>query len=459
MVRQEIFGREKDLVEKLGKKGCCYVGKVVSYPAGKYEESGAVYLDLTSPHCMLVIGKRGTGKSYTLGVIAEGLGTLEKRYKERIAVLIIDTMSVFHSLKCANTNKGEVERLKDFQGLIPMGLGDCVKIFLPELTVNKLLENGYHIAYDELLQLPIKDIDVHDWLSLFSLKPTEPAGVILMKVIGELLSTKKPFGYEDIYSEIDRQKSEDHIKESLKNLFGITEELKIFDKIGTPYNKIVKGGQISVLDISYLGRLGGFDVRNLIVEIIGKRLLSERTLYTTLEMQSEAELIEEKISKDIAQEHPLVYMIVDEAHLFIPSNEKTLASDVLIDWIKLGRHPGLSLILATQEPSALHESAIRQSDIMIAHNVTSSDDVAALGKAKQSFMTGSQDIQKIVSTMEFKKGLAVVFDDKTRKIEMCRIRPRLTVHSGIDASAVPPQELIQLHSDTKELVLKPKKKY
>jgi hypothetical protein len=77
---------------------------------------------------------------------------------------------------------------------------------------------------------------------------------------------------------------------------------------------------------------------------------------------------------------------------------------------------------------------------MIAHNVTSSDDVAALGKAKQSFMTGSQDIQKIVSTMEFKKGLAVIFDDKTRKVEMCRVRPRLTIHSGIDASAVPSDE-------------------
>jgi hypothetical protein len=446
MVRQEIFGRENNLVEKLGTKGCCYLGKVVSYPAGKYEESGAVYLDVVSPHCMLVLGKRGTGKSYTLGVIAEAFGLLEKEYRERIAVLIIDTMSVFHSLKQANTNLAEVERLKDFQDLKPIDFGNYVKIFTPKLTVEKLKEDGHIISYDELLQLPIRDIDIHDWLSLFSLEPTERTGVILMKVIDELQRASKPFGYEEIYHEIEKQKADDYIKESLKNLFRITEELKIFDKGGTPYNKIVKGGQISVLDISYLGRIGGFDVRNLIVEIIGKRLLSERTLYSTLEMQSEANLIEEKISKDIIQEHPLVYMIIDEAHLFLPSNEKTVASDVLIDWIKLGRHPGLSLILATQEPSALHESAIRQSDIMIAHNVTSSDDVAALGKAKQSFMTGSQDIQKIVSTMEFKKGLAVMFDDKTRKIEMCRVRPRLTIHSGVDASAVPPEELYGLNS-------------
>ncbi len=96
----------------------------------------------------------------------------------------------------------------------------------------------------------------------------------------------------------------------------------------------------------------------------------------------------------------------------------------------------MSLILATQEPSALHDTAIRQSDIILAHNVTANDDIAALGKAKQSFMSGSKDIQKIVSTMEFKKGLAVLFDDKTRKMEMVMIRPRMSLHAGMDASAL-----------------------
>jgi hypothetical protein len=129
-------------------------------------------------------------------------------------------------------------------------------------------------------------------------------------------------------------------------------------------------------------------------------------------------------------------MMIDEAHLFLPVQQKTLASDVLIDWIKLGRHPGLSLILATQEPSALHETAIRQSDIILAHNVTANDDIAALGRAKQSFMSGTKDIEKVVSTMEFKKGLAVLFDDKTRKMEMVRVRPRMSLHAGMDASAL-----------------------
>lgn len=78
--------------------------------------------------------------------------------------------------------------------------------------------------------------------------------------------------------------------------------------------------------------------------------------------------------------------------------------------------------------------------MIIAHNVTSEDDILALGKAKQAFMSHEKDIQKIVSTMEFKRGLAMVFDDKTRKVELCRIRPRLTLHTGMDATALKPED-------------------
>ena len=436
MAREEIFGREESLVEKVGKKGCCYLGKIVSYPAGRYEEGGAIYFDITSPHCILVVGKRGTGKSYTLGVMAEGFGLLEPEIRKRIAVIVLDTMSVFHSLKSTNTNPDEIARLADFQGLKPREFDGYAKVFLPKLTIQKVESEGISVAYDHVLQLRLSDISVHDWLSLLNLRATEPAGVLLVGVIDTLLRLGEPFGYEDIYQTLEGSLVDDNVKHSLKNLFKMVEELKVFGREGTEFSSIVKGGQLSVLDISYLGRVAGFDVRNLIVGVIGRKLLSERTLYTTLEMQAEANLLDSESLKSIKDEHPLVYMIIDEAHLFLPGQQKTLASDVLIDWIKLGRHPGLSLILATQEPSALHETAIRQSDIILAHNVTANDDIAALGRAKQSFMSGTKDIEKVVSTMEFKKGLAVLFDDKTRKMEMVRVRPRMSLHAGMDASAL-----------------------
>ncbi len=437
MAREEILGRDPPLVKRHGKAGTAFLGKVVSYPGGRYEEVGSVYLDITSPHEILVVGKRGTGKSYTLGVLMEGFALLEEEYRKRIAVLSIDTMSVFHSLKRANTNDGEVSRMADFWDAAPRGLEDYVRIFLPRLSIDALEAGGHDVHYDDVLKLPLADVSPSDWLTVFDLAPTEPAGVLLTQVIDALQRRGEPFGYREIYEQIERQSRDEATNASLRSLFGLMEGLKVFGKEGTPYRDIVKGGQLSVLDISYLGRLSGFDVRNLLVAILGRRLLQERTLYTTLEMQSEAGLIADEVAKDIALEHPLVYMLIDEAHLFLPAYEKTLATDVLVDWIKLGRHPGLSLILATQEPSALHESAIRQADLIIAHNVTSQDDIDALGKAKQSFMTGKRDIQTLVSTMEFRRGLAVLFDDKTRKMEMCRVRPRLTLHTGVDASAIP----------------------
>jgi hypothetical protein len=59
---------------------------------------GAVALDLNRPHAALVVGKRGSGKSYTLGVLAEELARCPG-----IAPVIVDPMGAFTTL--ANADK------------------------------------------------------------------------------------------------------------------------------------------------------------------------------------------------------------------------------------------------------------------------------------------------------------------------------------------------------------------
>ena len=44
-------------------------------------------------------GKRGSGKSYTMGVIAEGLASLEEETANSITSLIIDTMGIYWTMK------------------------------------------------------------------------------------------------------------------------------------------------------------------------------------------------------------------------------------------------------------------------------------------------------------------------------------------------------------------------
>ena len=56
----------------------------------------AVGIDADRPHAGVVVGKRGTGKSYTLGVIAEGLADARG-----VTPIVVDPMGVFDGLSAA----------------------------------------------------------------------------------------------------------------------------------------------------------------------------------------------------------------------------------------------------------------------------------------------------------------------------------------------------------------------
>ncbi|MFP4609233.1 MAG: ATP-binding protein [Candidatus Aenigmatarchaeota archaeon] len=397
---------------------------------------GRTYLDIVSPHCMLVVGKRGTGKSYTLGVIAEEFAKLKEEYSERVSLVLIDTMSVFHSLKKKNTNEREIEEMERFE-IEPESWDDVVRILVPQIAIDEANKEGREVHRDEVLRLPLSNVEVHEWLDLFDLEVTEPVGTLLSQIITDLKEYQGDFSFQDLYRKIEQAEVEKDKKDTLKNLFNMIEKLKLFSKEGMDVD-IAEAGKITVLDISYLGRLGKYALRNLIVSIFAREQMSKRTLYTTIEMQSQADLVDSESAKNITEEHPIIYMLIDEAHLFLPADGEAISSKPLIDWIKLGRHPGLSLILATQEPSALHTSAIRQSDLIIAHNMTSKDDLDALKVAKQSYMRKGLD--EMVGKMQFKRGLAMILDDKTRNLRLSRVRPRHTLHTGVDASALPEEE-------------------
>jgi hypothetical protein len=457
MTRTEILGRESSRLRKLGHKGCAYIGKVVSYPAGRYEEVGEMFMDIVFPHCILVLGKRGSGKSYTLGVIAEEFGFLQSKYRDRISVIMVDTMSVFHSLKKENNITEEIRKLATFANLQARGFPDYSRIFMPKSTIEKVREMGRDIAFDNILQLSIKDIEIYDWLSLFNLTPTEPAGVLIARAIDKLRSEKSVFGFQDIFEEIKIQFGDEYLKEGVINLFRMVENIGIFGEVGTPMEEIVRGGQLSILDMGYIGHVSGFDIRNLVVGIISRKLLLERTLHTTVEMQAEASLTPSAGKNIMRKTLPMVYMMLDEAHLFIPRDRKTLSSTPLIDWINLGRHSGLSLLMATQSPSSIDPHVLGQSDLVIAHNISSADDIEALNRIQQTYMKGSRDLRTLVSSMDYLPGLAVIFDDRTRKVEMCRIRPRCSLHLGIDASAIPLSERMGLRS-THEVGVSTRKK-
>jgi DNA helicase HerA-like ATPase len=128
------------------------------------------------------------------------------------------------------------------------------------------------------------------------------------------------------------------------------------------------------------------------------------------------------------KEHPLVWIFIDEAHEFLPLQGKTIATDALIQLLREGRQPGISLVLATQQPGQIHRDVMTQSDIVISHRVTSKPDLEALNYIMQSYVLDS--IKKQMDDLPTEKGSAIILDDNSERIYAARIRPRFTWHGG-----------------------------
>jgi DNA helicase HerA-like ATPase len=138
------------------------------------------------------------------------------------------------------------------------------------------------------------------------------------------------------------------------------------------------------------------------------------------------------------KEMPLVWMFLDEAHEFLPMNGKTPATNALIQLLREGRQPGISMVLATQQPGVIHRDVMTQSDIVIANRLTNKEDLTALNTMMQSYLI--EGITKTMNNLPELKGSAILLDDNSERIYPIRVRPRFTWHGGEAPKAVRQEE-------------------
>ncbi|WP_292391463.1 hypothetical protein [Methanosarcina sp. UBA5] len=87
------------------------------------------------------------------------------------------------------------------------------------------------------------------------------------------------------------------------------------------------------------------------------------------------------------EEFPMIWLFIDETHIFIPAKTEGLASKVIINhYLRQGRQPGLSLVLATQRPASLHPDVVSQSDLLICHRLKANDDILALETSRPLYI-------------------------------------------------------------------------
>jgi len=425
-----VIGRTEKDKEKYGVKGAVFLGKHYVKMGMTTSLSSKVYLDVISSHVIFVVGKRGSGKSYTMGVVAEGIANAPLEVKNNISVVILDTMGVYWTMKYPNTKDKVL--LRDW-GLEPSGLD--VKIYTPGGYYEDYKKKG--IPTDMPFSLQANELAGSDWCSTFGLSNTEPVGVFIERIIQTLQDTEKPYSVEDIIALVKKDTDEEsHIKQSALNHFLFANNWGIFSVTGTPISSLVKGGQITILDLScYATVENAWEIKSLVTGLVSDKLFVQRMKARKDEEYQSIHKAVNYFGDDVAQEDfPMVWLVIDEAHEFLPNKGSTLASQPLITILREGRQPGISLILASQQPGKIHTDVMTQSDTVIAHRITAKIDTDALGALMQSYMRASLPEQ--LDMLPRTSGAAIIFDDNNEKLYPVAIRPRFTWHGGAAPTAL-----------------------
>ena len=426
-----LIGRSEADKEKYGSQGTIFLGKHYIKMGQTVSLSNKVCLDVAKSHVVFIVGKRGSGKSYSMGVIAEGIYDLPDEIKKNLAVIMLDTMGIYWTMKYPN-NK-EKEELDEWE---LEGKGINVQIFTPVGFYNEYKEKG--IPTDFPFSIKTSEINAEEWCMIFNVAITEPIGILIERVINNLKEEKIDYDIGDIVKAVaDDDRSEQSIKYAVENRFLVAEKWGLFSREGTLIEDLVIPGQITVLDVSaYTTTAGSENLRSLVIGLVAQKLFVQRMVSRRTEEEAaiseEIHFFEEETEE---KKEPIVWLIIDEAHEFLPNKGKTPATLPLITVLREGRQPGISLVLASQQPGRIHTDVITQADVVIAHRLTANIDVMALGGLMQSYMR--EGLDKQLSLLPTEDGAAIVFDDINEKLYPIRVRPRLSWHGGSAPTALP----------------------
>jgi len=310
-------------------------------------------LDLDGPHAVLVVGKRGYGKSYTLGVVAEELARARG-----VAPTVVDPMGVFTTLDGSADGEAVPATVVDDPAVAPDSL------------------------------------DPRSWCAMLGLPPESGAGGLVWGAAQAASSLAA------MREHVETADAPGTAKRAAINHIRLADSWAVFDENGLDANAL-GGGEITVLDVS------GLDAApmNAVCRGAGEALYRARVTGSV---------------------DRLPWLLIDEAHTFFDG----VAASALERVLTRGRAPGVSLVAATQRPSAVPEVGVSQADVLVAHRLTSREDLDALAAARPTYLHGS-----LAERLPADPGGVLVVDDATETIHTARIRQRDTPHGGDSPTA------------------------
>ncbi len=408
-----VVGRDLEDLKRLGEKGTILLGKHI---VGKGEEAhltSPILMDVMRPHCILICGKRGSGKSFTMGVIAEEMMKLDEELRNKLSVVIIDTQGIFWSMR--ERNEKDVVLLDEWN-LQPKGFN--VSLYVPQGHARAFEKAG--VSYEDVYSIEPNDLTAEDWALAFGIDMNSLLGILLGRVVRHM---EGKYDLNDMIEQVYKEERFDEkTKMMLENLFLGAKDWGIFSKKGIDVLELLKPGKVSVIDVSlFSGMAKGWSVRSLLVGLLVKKIYEARVVARKAEEVS-------TITGGESEEVPYCWIMMDEAHNFVPPDAMTAASDPLLMVVAQGRQPGISTVFITQRPNRLHPTVIAQCDLVISHRLTSKADIDALRAVMQTYML--YDIEKYLNDLPRMPGVALILDDNSERLYSIRVRPRQSWHAG-----------------------------
>jgi energy-coupling factor transporter ATP-binding protein EcfA2 len=382
---------------------------------GKDSETGKkLYIEADRSRAIFICGKRGSGKSYTLGVLIE---ELFENAKGEALIVVCDPMGIYHTMVLPNERQiqelyswGLAKRGFPVRLLIPR---DPVAQFGSTEIVERIKARGVEL---KRLRINAGSLTPDEWCYLLGLNLNDLMGIALYRAVDDLQEQSRFFPFGELERTILKdRKSNDRTKQALANRLSGVKRWDVFQEAGEeePIQNMFTTDAINIIDLADLTP-GPYSIRNLIMSVIGQQLFAMR--------------IKERRKEEFGMHAhlPKVWLAIDEAHEFVPVSG-SLSKDLLVRWVKEGRQPGLSLIAATQQPAAVDSEVLSQCDVIISHKITSIEDINALNRLSATYMSG--ELRTLIRNLG-RRGEAILVDDETEEVNHLMVRPRLSAHGG-----------------------------
>lgn len=423
-----VFGRalQGDDVNNL-----LYVGKILETTKGRSYLGFDAWLDTTFPHVIYITGTRGSGKSFDLGVLVEGISKLSNPSPIQNAVkpitsIIIDTQSQFWTLGYAPresipANKAQLEELKRWN-LAPNSLSGA-HVYVPPGTTKFL-------GTEKTLQLRPKDVKADEWCALLGQEIYSSQGHIITATIEAL--GEQEYEITDILDYIADDANWPTIAESSRNAISYKlddyRRTNLFSAGGLSVKDLLEDGTCNILSLRELRN----EDKSLITAVIARNLFD--ILGRHHNNKKRANFFQTPFEANGTPDR--VWLVIDEAHVVAPSDQISPARNALVEYVKRGRDAGLSLVLATQQPSALDDRILSQVNVTFSHRLSFQSDInAAVNriptksvktmKFSGTNLTDFGDMIRVLDT-----GQCFLGDQASSRAVLIQIRPRVTAHGG-----------------------------